>query len=724
MKKLDSMPTLIISILLLSTLIVFQAAYASDDKDLYVSDWLQDMVLRYDLSTREFRGVFVKPGGGFLHRPSDCTFGPDGNLYVSSRGSDEIRRYNSNGDIVDIFVNSGSGGLSVPNGIAFGPDGNLYVVSGNMKVMRYNGATGAPLGVAGDSDDATFIPYEPQNMSNPYDLVFGPYGDIYICTWTSQVVRYDANGNFKEIFVKLNNNAGLNAATGLAFSPLNGNLYVSSWFTDEIKVYYGPNSPNAGNPVSGGTFVSSGGGNLNKPQGIVFKSDGSLIVSSRANNKVKQYDSNGNFVIDYPDGGINKPKGLTLGNDGDLYVCNSENNEILKYAPPSSAFTIFTHREGVQGGLSAPGDLEFGPSDGDLYISSYLTGDIKVFDKNTGVYKKTLVSAGSGGLKSPIGITFGSDGNLYVADFGTNRIKIYDGFTGAFKKNLFTGSDCILPKYIVHAPQLVDTDDPMGDFYVSCHYQSIKRIKGSDHSITTIINYAGDRELSVNIQGGTVPCKLSDPHGLDWSQMLIGDIPARRLFVVDYNHNVVKRYWHGIYNCEPPRLDGPNITFDLKTPGLPRHENRPVDIASFHYFYVSVPQAGLIRVFDVNANEFSGIGPNRDELIMPWGLTVGPKPSGRPGWQGRFGRWRFIQELPMEARWMIKRVFEEDIDSIKKDRKYWIKSFEKRWGPKSELSKGITNLIRTMPEDSFVQLKEKMHSLSVLQAPSKLKKSK
>lgn len=724
MKKLGLMSVLILTIVLLSASIVLQTVYAEDEKDLYVSDWLQDMVLRYDAITRDFRGVFVKPGGGFLHRPFDCTFGPDGNLYVSSWGSDEIRRYNANGDLVDIFIESGSGGLNMPNGIAFGPDGNLYVVSGAQKVMRYNGTTGVPLGSAGDPGDATFIPYEPQNMRSAYDLAFGPDGDIYISSWTSQVFRYGPYGNFKEIFVEAIRNAGLSNATGLAFSPLDGNLYVSSWFTDEIKVYYGPGHPNAGNPVSSGTFVSSGAGNLDKPEGIVFKSDGSLIVSSRANNKVKQYDRNGNFVIDYPAGGMNEPKGLTFGNDGYLYVCNSQNNEILKYAPPGSAFTIFTRGESIQGGLSAPGDLVFGPVDGDLYISSYISGDIKVFDKDTGKYKKTLVAAGSGGLKHPIGLSFGSDGNLYVADYGTNFVKVFDGFTGAFKKNIFMGSDCVLPKYIDHAPKLVDTDEPLGHFYVSCHGRIIKRIRGADHSVTSIIDYGGDRELYGNVQDGTVPCKLSDPHGLRWSQILINDIPARSLTVVDYNHNVVKHYWHGIYDCEPPRTDGPHITFDLKTPGLPRHENRPVDIASFYQYFVSVPQAGLIRSFDQNANEYPGIGPGRDELIMPWGLTVGPKPSALPRWRGIFGRWRYIQKLPMEARRMFEALFAEDIDSRKKDRKYWMSQLEKRYGAKSELSKGIIQLIKTMPEDNFVLLKQKMHGLSVIQKPYQPKKKK
>ncbi|REK17445.1 MAG: hypothetical protein DWQ37_06550 [Planctomycetota bacterium] len=73
-------------------------------------------------------------------------FGPDGNLYVNSQGTDQVLRYNgATGAFIDVFASGG--GLDRPIDLTFGPDGNLYVgnpgviPSGN--VLRYDGDTGA-----------------------------------------------------------------------------------------------------------------------------------------------------------------------------------------------------------------------------------------------------------------------------------------------------------------------------------------------------------------------------------------------------------------------------------------------------------------------------------------------------------------------------------------------------------------------------------------------------
>jgi streptogramin lyase len=139
----------------------------------------------------------VPNGLGGLLRPIGLTFGPDGNLYVSSTTSQQVNRYNGmTGALIDAFVTPGSGGLQQPWGLTFGPDGSLYVCSTNTsQVMRYNGKTGAFM-------DA-FVSAGSGGLYLPTALAFGPDRNLYVCSfYTNQVLRYNGKtGAFMNAFV-------------------------------------------------------------------------------------------------------------------------------------------------------------------------------------------------------------------------------------------------------------------------------------------------------------------------------------------------------------------------------------------------------------------------------------------------------------------------------------------------------------------------------------------
>ncbi len=78
-------------------------------------------------------------------------------LFVSNPGAIDgtgnILRYDERtGDFLGVFIPDGSGGLGRPDGLVFGPDGNLYVCSGGPDcILRYDGITGDPLPSRGNS---------------------------------------------------------------------------------------------------------------------------------------------------------------------------------------------------------------------------------------------------------------------------------------------------------------------------------------------------------------------------------------------------------------------------------------------------------------------------------------------------------------------------------------------------------------------------------------------
>ena len=118
--------------------------------DLYIVNWGADEVLRFDGVSGSFFDVFVTAGDGGLDDPVDLTFGPDGSLYVTSRGTNgnpdnnSIIRFNgSTGEFIDVFAT----GLQRAISLDFGDDGNLYAGNRETNTVQYfDGATKQLLG--------------------------------------------------------------------------------------------------------------------------------------------------------------------------------------------------------------------------------------------------------------------------------------------------------------------------------------------------------------------------------------------------------------------------------------------------------------------------------------------------------------------------------------------------------------------------------------------------
>jgi sugar lactone lactonase YvrE len=111
-----------------------------------------------------------------------------------------------------------SAGAYFPTGIVVGPDGNIYVSAyGIGSILRFNGQTGAPLGVF-----ATGF--------GPAQLAFGPDGNLYVSEFFGTTVRtYDAHAG-ASFGARLADAAiGLTSAQGLAFAA-NGDLLVGDGF--------------------------------------------------------------------------------------------------------------------------------------------------------------------------------------------------------------------------------------------------------------------------------------------------------------------------------------------------------------------------------------------------------------------------------------------------------------------------------------------------------------
>jgi WD40 repeat protein len=243
------------------------------DGNLYVASFGTNSILRYNSTTGAFLGTFVSSGSGGLNEPTGLFFS-GGKLYVVSQGNNSVLRYDaSSGAYIDTFVTSGSGGLSEAQRAAFGPDGNLYVSSGNTNsILRYSGSTGAFLNA--------FVAAGSGGLVRPHAILFAPDGNLYVASnRTNQVLRYNATtGAFVGVFVAAGS-GGLNAPTDLTFGP-DGNLYVSSWGNDRVLGYSGT----TGAFID--AYVPPNDGGLTEPNALLFDASGSLYVASFNGNDI------------------------------------------------------------------------------------------------------------------------------------------------------------------------------------------------------------------------------------------------------------------------------------------------------------------------------------------------------------------------------------------------------------------------------------------------------
>jgi DNA-binding beta-propeller fold protein YncE len=312
----------------LTTLAVVGFATLPAQAALLVSSSGTKSVKQYDETTGAFKGDFVASGSGGLSSPEGLVFGPNGNLFVADETTNSVLEYNgTTGSFVSDFVPSGSGALFRPQGLTFGPDGNLYVSTSSQdftnRVLKFDGTRGTFL-------SAIPIVTAPSSASGApltTGLAFGTDGNLYAgsgpiyrdseITDDGQVVKYNlATKNLSTL-------ARVNGPKDLTFGP-DGNLYVSKAQTSGRDPF--PNLVSKVNPTTGAaaSFIPFGpyggttpfNGKVFSPVGLVFDSDGNLLLSSSNTNSVEKFNGNtGDFIGDFipsGSGGLSNPQYLTF----------------------------------------------------------------------------------------------------------------------------------------------------------------------------------------------------------------------------------------------------------------------------------------------------------------------------------------------------------------------------------------------------------------------------
>ncbi len=115
-------------------------------------------IKHYDGKTGAYLGDFLKLEGNT--NPNAFCLGPEGRFYVCCYRSKSIQRFDGKtGAFIDNFIVAEGLHNREPVGIAFGPDANLYVSTRADEVLRFNGETGEFMDTFLSGSDMRFPQY-------------------------------------------------------------------------------------------------------------------------------------------------------------------------------------------------------------------------------------------------------------------------------------------------------------------------------------------------------------------------------------------------------------------------------------------------------------------------------------------------------------------------------------------------------------------------------------
>lgn len=301
------------------------------------------------------------------------------------------------------------------------------------------------------------------SLNNPFGLVRGPDGALYVCEFGGNVIR------------RIDDAGAITRVAG---------------------------SGRAGPGGDGGPALEA---EFNQPHEIRFDSRGHLYVADMLNHRVRKVDARSQVVTSIAgtgkpgysgDGGpaslaqLNNPISIQLDRDGNLYICDIGNHRIRRVDAATGVISTVAgtgERKTAPDGavfagapLHGPRTLDF-DRDGALWVALREGNQVVRLDFKSG---RLSVEAGTGAkgvggnggpareatLSGPKGISIGPDGNVYIADTEGHAIRRIVRSTGAMElvagdSRAGDGPDGPASKAHLNRPHGVFVD-AKGDVYV------------------------------------------------------------------------------------------------------------------------------------------------------------------------------------------------------------------------------------------------------------------
>lgn len=242
-------------------------------------------------------------------------------------------------------------------------------------------------------------------------------------------------------------------------------LLVSSWFSDNVKIYDGCDGHYIRNMADSGV--------LDGPQSIFQDANGDVIVVSESNHKLIKFDqatlSTATTVV--PSGLMVNPITVVEKDDNTLYLGSYSSNEIVELNTTTwqPGRTVLPANNGKIKGIDI--GMAKGP-DGQLYVPGYDSDSILKVNPVNGATSQ-FVSSGANGLDRPRSILFVNN-RILVTAWGNKAIFSYS-LNGQFQGEVVSG---------LQSPVGMVQDGPDHILVTS---NSVKRYRLSDFSFETLV---------------------------------------------------------------------------------------------------------------------------------------------------------------------------------------------------------------------------------------------
>ncbi len=302
-----------------------------------------------------------------------------------------------------------------------------------------------------DPENAVYESIEPVNaigqdvLRNPRDLAVDNEGNIYVAdTENQRIVVFDKDGLQRRIIGE----GVVGVPWGIAVSPLDGNIYVTSTFpleTNRIVVF----TPEGELVNEFGQFGRPSDPNFTDaptmfgPRNITVDLDGYIYVVDTGGHRVRIYDPEFNHIRDIGGEGTGfgqmlEPVGIVVHPiSGEIYVAETWNHRISVYNREGTILRTWEVNmwEGTTQTSQRP-YLSVSP-DGTLILVS----DMDASEGNNGprvvaydLSGQAVISFNAPGgspfyVDAVAGIEVGPNGNIYVADSAASRIIVFPPLT-------------------------------------------------------------------------------------------------------------------------------------------------------------------------------------------------------------------------------------------------------------------------------------------------------